>query len=118
MRIGCALLPRRIFDESTGISVKATASEANSAKATTTASCLYMTPETPSMKTIGRKTAMVVSVEAVIAVATSWVPSTAEVSASSPSSRFLKMFSSTTTALSTSMPTPRARPPKVMMLSV
>ncbi len=61
---------------------------------------------------------MVVRVDAMIAIATSRVPSVALVTASAPSSRFRKMFSRTTIALSTSMPIPSASPPNVMMFSV
>jgi hypothetical protein len=103
---------------STGISVRPTTREASCEKATTTASWRYMMPEIPSMNRMGRKTTMVVRVVAISGAATSCVPSIAEAVASRPSSRLRKMFSSTTTALSSSMPTPSARPPKVMMLSV
>ncbi len=71
---------------------------------------------------MGPNTLMVVSVEAVMAPCTSSAPTAAESSeaASSPaacSSRCRKMFSSTTMLLSTSMPTPSASPPRLMMFS-
>ena len=60
---------------------------------------------------------MVVSVDAVIADWTSSAPAVAACTAPSPSSdRCRKMFSSTTIELSTSMPTPSASPPRLMML--
>ncbi len=55
---------------------------------------------------------MVVRVDAVMAAPTSLAPSTAASSGPRPSSRKRKMFSKTTMALSTSIPTPKARPPK------
>ncbi len=69
----------------------------------------------PSTKTMGAKTATVVRVEAVIAPATSPTPRIAAFTGLSPSSRQREMDSSTTMALSTNMPTPRARPPRDMM---
>ena len=71
----------------------------------------------PCTNTIGANTATVVRVEAVIAPATSRTPRTAAVRSESPSSRQRVIDSSTTIALSTSMPTPSARPPSDMMLS-
>ena len=54
-----------------------------------------------------------------MALATSLAPSTEAVMASSPYSlRLRKMFSRTTTELSTIIPTPRASPPRVMRLRV
>lgn len=70
------------------------------------------------MNSSGRNTASVVSVLAVIAIATSLVPLTAASSGGIPLSRSRVMFSSTTMELSTSMPTPRTRPPSVMIFSV
>ena len=71
----------------------------------------------PLMKTIGKKTAIVVSVAAMTAPETSAVPFLAASRVLSPCSLFRKMFSSTTMALSTSMPTASAMPPSDMMLS-
>ena len=66
---------------------------------------------------IGPKTEMVVRVEAVIAPWTS-SPPRAEASADgTPASRCRKMFSSTMMELSTSIPTPSAIPPRLMMFS-
>ena len=71
------------------------------------------------VKTTGRKTTQVVSVEATIAPATSPVPARAASIIEAPSSsRFRTMLSRTTMALSTIIPIPSARPPKVIWLSV
>ena len=66
---------------------------------------------------MGKKTATVVSVEATTAVPTSDVPRTTARSGSSPSSRQRAMLSTTTMPESTSMPMPRASPPRLMMFS-
>ncbi len=66
---------------------------------------------------IGPKTLTVVSVEAVMAACTSSAPTDAAWMGGAPSSsRCRKMFSSTTMELSTNIPTPSARPPRLMML--
>ena len=85
----------------------------------TSASSLKSRPETPRTKTSGTKMTRVVMVLATIAPATSPVPRTAASSGASPSSvRRRKTFSSTTTELSTIIPTPRASPPSVIRLRV
>ncbi len=105
--------------DSIGTNVSATNSEQSSEKVTTYASCLNMTPTMPRMKIIGKKTTTVVSVPAMMAAVTSSAPSTAACIPSNPfSSRKRVIFSSTTMALSTIMPTPSANPPSVMMFSV
>ncbi len=71
----------------------------------------------PCTYTSGTNTTSVVSVAAVIASATSPVPTAAAVRASAPSARSRKMFSTTTMALSTSIPAPSASPPSVIRLS-
>ena len=70
------------------------------------------------LATIGRKTIIVVRVEAVIAPLTSLVPLIAASITLSPSSRFLKILSTTTMALSTSIPAPNANPPSVITFKV
>jgi hypothetical protein len=60
----------------------------------------------------------VVNVDATTAMEISRVPSRAATSGVAPCSRRRTMLSSTTTALSTSMPAARAMPPSDMMLSV
>ena len=72
----------------------------------------------PGTKTIGRKTDIVVRVDATMAFATSLVPTLAAVRRSSPPSRCRKTLSRTTMALSTSIPIPRASPPIDIMLRV
>ena len=72
----------------------------------------------PRTKIRGRKTTRVVSVLAMTAATTSRLPFTAADSESWPASRSRLMFSSTTMALSTSIPTPRANPPRVIKLRV
>ena len=73
----------------------------------------------PETKPIDIKTTKVVRVEAVTARATSLLPVTAAFKDEYPFSwRSRKMFSSTTTLLSTSIPTAIMRPDKDMMLMV
>ncbi len=104
--------------ESIGTSVRAATKEHISEKATTTESCLNITPDIPRIKTSGRKTTTVVRVLAMMASVTSSVPSIAACSCACCVSRMRKIFSRTTIALSTSIPTPRASPPKVIRLRV
>ena len=66
---------------------------------------------------IGPKTEIVVSVAAVIAACTSSAPFAAASIIPIPACRCRKMFSSTMIELSTSIPTPSASPPRLMMLS-
>jgi len=61
---------------------------------------------------------MVVRVEDVIAPETSEAPLIAASLGERPFSRFRKIFSMTTMALSINMPAPRANPPSVMILIV
>ena len=102
---------------SIGTSVIATTSENSSEKLTVSAWSRNSWPAMPVMNTIGKNTATDVSVAAVIAVPTSLVPSVAASRRERPSSRWRTTFSSTTTALSTSMPTASAMPPSDMMFS-
>ena len=85
---------------------------------TTTDSCLKRMLETPVRKSSGTNTAMCVSVEARMADQTSSLPSMAACTRGLPISMCRKVFSSTTIDASTIMPTPSARPPKVIVLSV
>ena len=75
-------------------------------------------PTSPSTKSTGRNTATLVSVLARIAPHTSWVPFTAASFGGSPALQWTKMFSSTTTELSISMPTANAMPARLITLSV
>ena len=69
----------------------------------------------PTTNTIGKNTTTVVSVDAIMAFATSLAPVIDASFSSFPSSLCLDMFSSTTIALSTSMPTPSASPPRLII---
>ena len=110
---------RRNRAASIGTRVSATSSEQARANTTTRASAWNRAPLVVRVNTTGRKMTQVVSVEAMIAPATSRAPTFAASSAGrSCSSRFRTMLSSTTMALSTISPTPRASPPKVIWLSV
>ena len=100
---------------SMGMNNTATKSETKRALTTVTAWSPKIWPAMPSIKTMGAKTATVVKVEAVIAPATSPTPRMAACTWLSPSSRQREMDSKTTMALSTNMPTPRAKPPRDMM---
>ncbi len=79
-----------------------------------TKSCLVM----PSVNTIGAKTQIVVSVEAIIAPATSLAPSIAAARILLPSPRNLYIFSITTMELSTSIPIPSASPEREIIFKV
>ena len=95
----------------------ATAREARSEKTTVRPRSPNICPAIPSTKTIGKKTAIVVSVDATTAEPTSAVPRTVARIRSSPSSRQRWIDSRTTIELSTNIPIPRASPPSDMMLS-
>ncbi len=97
--------------------MSATTSENDSANVTVSDWSRNSCPATPVMNTIGKNTATEVSVAAVTAIATSAVPLRAASRRSMPCSCLRTMLSSTTTALSTSMPTASAMPPSDMMLS-
>ncbi len=66
----------------------------------------------------GRKTNTVVRVEAVMAVIISWLPRMELEVSLAPFSRYRKMFSRMTILLSTSIPTPRASPVRVIRFRV
>jgi len=100
-----------------GIRVSDTSRLALSEKVTVSAWSAKSCRATPSTNTMGRNTQMVVSVEAVTAMPTSEAPFMAASKTPRPSSRNRWMDSSTTMELSTSMPMPRARPPRLMMFS-
>ena len=100
------------IDARSGINVSATANEAMREKVTVNASCLNIWPAMPTTKPMGKNTAIVVRVEAVTAFETSPAPFLAASFSPSPSSCLRNMFSITTTALSTNIPMPNARPPR------
>ena len=106
-----------LLEASIGIKNSATATEANSENTTVRERSPKICPAIPSTNTIGKKTAIVVRVDAKTAVPTSLTPLTADSVRPSPSSLQRNMLSSTTMELSTSIPTPRASPPNDIMLS-
>ena len=83
------------------------------AQVTAMAMSLKSWPASSSTKITGRKTATVVRVEARIAPQTSMVPSWAEAKGDLPILRWRSMFSSTTMALSRSMPTAKEIPARL-----
>ena len=101
------------------MSVKATSSETAIAKAMVTPNEFMKRPTMPPMKATGRKTAISERLIARTARPISRVPSTAAcMGGMSFSSMKRKMFSSTITASSMTMPTTRVSASSVMMLSV
>ncbi len=108
----------RFFDleVKTGMSVSATKRETRRLKLMVRDMSRKIWPERPGTNRMGTKTATVVRVDAVMAMPTSDAPSIAALTAPSPSSLCLTMFSSTTMELSTSMPTDSASPAIEMML--
>ena len=81
-------------------------------------SCFIMIPVTPWTKIRGRKTTTVVSVEAITACPTSSAPNIEASRRPVPRDICEMMFSSTTTALSTTMPMAIASAERLMMLIV
>ena len=114
----CGFTLEKMPADIAGTTVSAISRLANREKAMvspiSTNNCLTI----PSVKTMGRNTHTVVSVEARIAPATSPAPAIAASFAEYPSLRILKIFSITTMELSTSIPTPRARPDREMTFRV
>jgi hypothetical protein len=105
-------------DASIGTTVAASSSDTAMEKMTTSASCVNICPACPLIRSSGRKTMMIVIVEATTAVKISCVPETAASAARFPSrSMCRKMFSSTTTASSTIRPTASARPARLIVFS-
>ena len=108
----------RTSAHSTGTIVTATNRAISSEKITTTESCRNSTLEKPARKNSGTNTATWVSVEARIADQISSLPSIAACRGGLPMCMWRSVFSSTTIAASTIMPTPSARPPNVIVFSV
>jgi hypothetical protein len=69
-------------------------------------------------KTTGTKTMQIERVDTMAGVATCWAPSSMAVTMSLPMAMLRCTFSTSTVASSTSMPTARANPPKVIELMV
>lgn len=95
-----------------------TKSEAPSAIAVVRAKGRNSSPVMSPTSASGRNTAMVVTVEAVIAEATSFTPTVMACSFSSPRARCRLMFSTTTIESSTTRPIAIVMAPRVRMLSV
>ena len=98
------------------MSVIAHTSEKTTAKLIANAISLKSWPDVSSTNTTGKKTATVVNVEATIAPATSFVPLTAATNDFSPCWIRRWIFSKTTTALSTNIPTAKAIPARLITL--
>ena len=102
-----------------GTTLIATSSEASSESATVMANGRKILPMTPVTRPSGRNTATVVSVDVVIAEATSLVAlRTSSALGVSPRWRCRKMFSMTTIESSTTRPMATVRPPSVMTFKV
>ena len=110
--------PRMNRYASTGTIVSATSSEASSAIVTVMANGRKSCPAMPETKAMGRNTATVVRVEAVIAPATWRTEATTLSGVSSPDPRRRLMFSITTIESSTTRPIAIVSAPRVRMLSV
>ena len=95
-----------------------TSNEAASAKVIVKAKGLNISPTMPDTKAMGKNTAMVVTVEAVMAPATSRTANTIALARGSPSRRCRLMFSITTIESSTTRPIEMVSAPRVSMFSV
>ena len=93
-----------------GISVRATRRDASKEKHTVKAISVKICFTSPSIKTMGRKTTTVVSVEATMAPPICLAPCKDAAKLLLPCNRSLWMFSSTIMELSTSIPTPSTSP--------
>src|SRR5699024_9279673 len=108
----------RDLEANIGIKVKETNKDMTNEKATVKANSLKIVAVIHSTNTIGANTAIVVMVEAVLPLLTSLSPSILTYWLSKPFSLSLYIFSNTTIELSTSIPIPKAIPPKVIILKV
>ena len=97
--------------------VSETSSEAISAMAMVRANGRNSSPVDPLTNEIGKKTATVVMVDAVMAPATSRTAPTMVSALSTPATRWRLMFSITTIESSTTRPIAMVRAPRVRMLS-
>ena len=93
-----------------GKTVTAIINDATTATAMVIAKSANNCPDTASKKAMGRKIATVVMVEAINAPHTWLAPFNAAFSGSSPFSRKRTIFSNTTIAASSTMPTAKAKP--------
>ena len=97
-------LALRNLEASIGVNVSAVSNDATMVTITITPSSLNIIPAIPLRKMSGIKTTIVVSDEALIANPTSEAPVIAALNGSAPRARWVKIFSITTIALSTTIP--------------
>ena len=105
-------------DASTGTTVRDTSNDASRAMVTVSANGRNICPAWPPTSPMGRNTATVVSVELVMAPATSLTAPTIEPCPHSPIDWCRLMFSMTTMESSTTRPIATVSAPSVRMLSV
>ena len=105
-------------EQSTGLKTSATKSEATRVTITVMGRYFMNSPMMPGQKTRGPKAQIVVSVEAITGAVTWLVPCSAASVRLMPMPRCRKMFSTTTIALSTSMPSARISEKSTTMFSV
>ena len=110
-------------EASTGTKVSDSSSEAPSANTMVSATGANILPSSPSRVSNGRKVRQMISMPAVTGLATSWVAANTRcrrgrcAPGASGDSR-LTVFSTTTTAASTSMPMAMASPPRLIRLAL
>ncbi len=101
-----------------GVSRRATSSEASTAIEAVHPNCRKNLPEMPPMKAVGKNTATSVSDVAITASPISWAASIAASNGGLPLRRWRTMFSTSTMASSTRMPTTSVSASSVTPLSV
>ena len=126
-KLSAGMLPLRYLAATTGNTVTATTSDIHTAMAMVRARSANNCPSTSSKNITGIKMATVVAVDAMRAPNTSFVPRWAQSSmcvcefeplfSTSAPLRVLTMFSSTTIAASSTIPTAKASPASEMILS-
>ena len=99
-----------------GVNMRATTSEANTAKAAVQPNCLKNLPGTPLMNAVGKNTATRVKVVAITARPISSAASMAALNGVLPMCKCRSMFSTSTIASSTKIPTTRDKANKLMTL--
>ena len=114
----CKLLERNNLLESIGVSIRAQKRLARRVAVTRPPSWRNMMPVAPCTKTSGRKTQMVVAVEATRERPTSEAAKREASRTRTPRPMKLVMFSKTTMALSTTMPMAMASAERLIMLMV
>ena len=99
-----------------GVSIRATTKEANTASAAVHPNCLKNLPGTPLMKAVGKNTATKVKVVAITAKPISSAASIAALNGVLPMCKWRSMFSTSTIASSTKIPTTNDSASKLMTL--